>query len=456
MMSAANILRFPAGFVWGVATSAYQIEGAWDAAGKGESIWDTFTRRPGTVRGAATGNAAADHYHRWPEDLGLLAALNMGAYRFSTAWTRILPAGTGSANRAGLDFYERLVDGLLARGIEPWLALNHYDLPQALQDRGGWASRDTVQAFAAYAGVVAARLGDRVTRWITHNEPMVMAVMGHFTGEHAPGLQDPAAAVAAGHHLLLAHGHAAEAIRAAAPRPVQVGITLNLSPVYPASDSQADREAAERFDLMSNRLMLDALLRGHYPEGLMPLLEPMFPGTVLPGDVERVAQLDFLGINYYTRAVIRHDPNTPIIEASPVLPGGSEYSQMWEIYPAGLHALLCRIWQEYQPTAELWVAENGVPVPDGLDFDGRVRDERRIRYLHDHIAQVHRAVAEGVPLRGYFVWSVMDNFEWALGYSMRFGLVYVDYDTQARTLKDSARWYAVVARDNGLDLSRRP
>lgn len=455
-MSTPDFLRFPEDFVWGVATSAYQIEGAWDAGGKGISIWDTFTRRPGAIRGAATGNVAVDHYHRWREDLGLLASVGVRAYRFSTAWTRVLPAGTGAVNPVGLDFYERLVDALLASGIEPWLALNHFDLPQTLQDQGGWPKRDTVGAFAEYAGVVAARLGDRVTRWITHNEPMVMAVMGYLTGEHAPGLQDPAAAVAAGHHLLVAHGQAVESIRAAAGRPVQVGITLNLSPVHPASDHQADREAAERYDLMSNRLMLDALLRGRYPPGVLELIEPLFPGAVRPGDVERIAQLDFLGVNYYTRAVIRHDPNTPIIEAGPVLPTDSEYSQMWEIYPAGLHELLSGIWRDYQPAAELWVTENGVPVPDGIDYDRRVRDERRIRYLHDHLAQVHRALDEGVPVRGYFVWSLMDNFEWALGYGMRFGLVHVDYDTQARTLKDSGRWYAHVIQENGLDLSRRP
>ena len=451
-MSDERFLRFPDGFCWGTATSAYQIEGAWNEDGRGLSVWDTFCRQPGKIWHDQSADVASDHYHRWAEDVRVMADLGLQAYRFSIAWPRILPQGSGAVNPAGLDFYDRLVEALLEKGIEPFVTLYHWDLPQALQDQGGWPKRDTAYHFAEYARVVAERLGDRVTYWITHNEPFVAAVAGHFTGEHAPGQHDPFAAFRAGHHLLLSHGLAVQAIRAAVRRPAKVGITLNLSPVHPASDSEGDRRAAQLFDGVLNRTFLDPLFRGTYPGDVKKRLGPVFP-RVKPADLECIAApLDFLGVNYYSRGVVRQDRQVPLLQASQVQPEGSEYSQMWEIYPAGMHELLTRVWNDYRP-AEIWVTENGICVPDGVDLDGRVRDFRRIGYLRDHIAQVHRAIADGVPVRGYFVWSLLDNFEWAYGYRMRFGLVYVDFDSLSRTVKDSGRWYARVIQENGLSPS---
>jgi beta-glucosidase len=449
-MSDRRFLRFPDGFIWGTATSAYQIEGAWNEDGKGPSIWDTFCHEhPEKIYHGHNGDVAADHYHRWEEDVQIMAELGLKAYRFSISWPRVLPEGTGRVNPAGLAFYDRLVDALLARGIEPVVTLYHWDLPQPLQDRGGWPHRDIVQYFAEYASVVAKRLGDRVNWWITHNEPFVMALLGYFFGDFAPGIQDFPAALQAVHHLLLSHGHAVEAIRAAAGRPVRVGITLNLSPVHPATDSEADRLAAQRMDGILNRMFLDPIFFGRYPEDMQALLGSLIP-EVSPEDARYLTTpMDFLGVNYYSRAVARHDPSFPIVELAQVQPEGSEYSQMWEIYPPGMYELLMRVWKDYRPPVIL-VTENGIPVPDGVDLDGRVRDERRIRYLRDHIAQVHRALTDGAPVQGYFVWSLLDNFEWAHGYRMRFGLVYVDYDTQKRYIKDSGRWYAGVIRENGV------
>lgn len=449
MMSNDGFLSFPQGFLWGVSTSAYQIEGAVDEDSRGPSIWDTFCHQPGKVRNGENGDVAADHYHRWQEDVRIMADLGLKAYRFSIAWPRILPEGRGAINPKGLEFYERLVDALLANGIEPFPTLYHWDLPQALQDRGGWPERDTAYYFADYAQVVADALGDRVTYWITHNEPFVAAVVGHFTGEHAPGMQDPVAAFQAGHHLLLSHGLAVQVLRERAHNRPRVGIALNLSPVYPASESEADREAATRFDGVLNRMFLDPLFRRQYPQDILEWLGDLFPKPE-PGDLDCIgAPLDFLGVNYYSRTVVRHDPNFPLIQAVQIQPEGMEYSQMWEIYPQGMYDLLMRVWREYRP-AYIIVTENGIPVADAPDLDGRIRDERRIRYLRDHLVEVHHALTDGVPLRGYFVWSLLDNFEWAHGYSMRFGLVYVDYVTQQRTVKDSGRWYAQVVAENGV------
>lgn len=446
--SSNDLLTFPQEFVWGAATAAYQIEGAWNEDGRGASIWDTFCHRPGTIANAETGDVAADHYRRWAVDVDLMAGLGLEAYRFSVSWPRVLPEGRGRVNAAGLDFYSRLVDALLTRGIEPYITLYHWDLPQALQDRGGWTQPDTVHYFADYAYLLGSRLGDRATHWITHNEPFVAAFAGNYTGEHAPGVQDPIAAFQVVHHLLLSHGYAVEALRDAAPR-AQVGIALNLSPVHPASDSEKDLETAARMDGVTNRLFLDPVLLGRYPEDIVALAGPLFP-QVQPGDLKRIAApLDFLGVNYYSRTVVRHDPSVPILEAAWVRPEGSEYSEMWEIYAPGLYELLARLKADYAP-ANLYVTENGIPVPDVPDGAGRVHDPRRIGYLRDHLEQVHRAIGAGVPVRGYFVWSLTDNFEWAHGYKMRFGLTYVDFDTQERTVKDSGRWYAQVIRQHGV------
>ncbi|MCX7682190.1 MAG: GH1 family beta-glucosidase [Anaerolineae bacterium] len=448
-MFSGDLLHFPQGFIWGAATSAYQIEGAWDEDGKGPSIWDAFCRLPGRIRDGSSGEIAADHYHRWEEDIAIMAELGLQAYRFSISWPRVMPTGKQKINPAGLDFYERLVDRLLSHNIEPYITLYHWDLPLALQEQGGWPNRDTAFYFADYAAAVAARLGDRVTCWITHNEPFVVAVVGYITGELAPGIQDPVAGFRAIHHLLLSHGLAVEALRASAARQLKVGIALNLNPVHPATERETDQLAATRFDGVLNRMFLDPLFFARYPEDIEELLGPVFP-RIQEGDLTRISvPIDFLGVNYYTRSVVRYDESFPIIQARQIQPEGSEYSQMWEIYPPGLYELLLRLWADYKPT-NIFITENGVPVPDGLDADGRVRDERRIRYLSRHLAQAHRAIAAGVPLRGYFVWSLLDNFEWALGYTMRFGLVYVDYQTQKRIIKESGWWYAQVIQENAV------
>jgi len=449
-------IPFPDDFTWGVAASAYQIEGGWDEDGKGVSIWDTFCHTPGNIINGETGDIAIDHYHRYKEDIALMAKLGIPAYRFSIAWTRVLPDGTGEVNQKGLDFYDRLVDALLKQGIEPYANLFHYDLPQVLQDRGGWPVRQTAFAFAEYACIVTKRISDRVKTIITHNEPWVTAAVGYFAGEHAPGVKDPIATFKAIHHLLLSHGLAAEAIRAAAKQPVKVGILLNLNPVHPASEAKKDRVAARRMDTILNRAILDPILKGSTPMQEFAIGKLLASTLIKPGDLEKIRTCDLLGVNYYTRTMVKHDPKIQVVAAGQVHPEGNEYSGMWEIYPKGLYEVLERIWEDYlkdNPTAPLlMVTENGVPVPDGVDFDGRVRDERRIRYLRNHLEQVQRAIQDGIPVKGYFHWSFMDNFEWALGYGQRFGLVYVDYKTQERTIKDSGYWFSKVIEENGVEL----
>jgi beta-glucosidase len=455
LMPEDHILKFPEGFVWGTATSAFQIEGACAEGGRGPSIWDSFCQQPGKIQNGDTASTAADHYHRWEEDVQVMQTLGLNAYRFSIAWPRILPEGKGRVNPQGLDFYDRLVDSLLEHGIQPFITLYHWDLPQTLQEEGGWVNRAIPQYFADYALVAAARLGDRVETWTTLNEPAVSAFSGYFLGSHAPGVQDPFQALQAGHHLLLAHGLAAQALRSVLPAEAQVGITLSLSPVYPASNSDADQAAARRADAILNRLFLDPVLRGCYPQELLELFDPLF-SSVDPADLKVIsASLDYLGVNYYSRTVVQHGFDIPLVEVTQVFPEGNEYSQMWEIYPQGLFELLSQVWDEYRP-AQIFITENGIPVADGLDLDGRVRDHRRVRYLHQHLVQVHRAIEAGIPVRGYFVWSLMDNFEWAYGYTMRFGLVYVDFATQIRILKDSGRWYSQVTRRNGLQAELDP
>ena len=445
-----TFLHFPKNFVWGAITSAYQIEGAWDEDGKGPSIWDTFVHQPGRIERGETADVGVDHYHRYPEDIATMQEIGLNAYCFSFAWPRILPEGTGKVNPAGLDFYDRLVDGLLEKNITPYAMLYHWDLPQALQDQGGWAERTTAEAFGEYGRVVARHFADRIPFWVTHNEPMVSALAGHFLGEHAPGIQDPFIALQALHHILLSHGLAVQAMRAELPAAAQIGVILNITPTYPATDIEPDRQAARRYDGIANRLFLDPILRGEYPQDMVELFGPMFP-HIPAGDLQIIsAPLDFVGLNYYMRAVMKDDPEVMLLQASQVYPPGSEYSQMWEIYPPGMYDMLTRIQADYHPR-QVYVTENGVCVPDGVDFDGRVRDERRIRYLRLHLAQVQRAIEAGVPLKGYFHWTLMDNFEWVFGYRMRFGLVYVDLATQKRTIKDSGRWYAQVIRANGLD-----
>ena len=447
---------FPENFLWGAATAAYQIEGAWAEDGKGESIWDRFAHTPGKIENNDTGDVACDHYHHWSEDVALMQSLGLRGYRFSIAWPRILPTGRGQVNPAGLDFYSRLVDGLLEKGIIPFVTFYHWDLPQALQDQGGWPARDTAAAYLEYVDIVTRHLGDRVKQWITHNEPWVVAFLGHQIGQHAPGWQDWPAALRAAHHLLLSHGWATPVIRANSPR-AEVGITLNLSPVIPASPSAADFQAARHFDGYLNRWFLDPLYGRRYPadivadyaaRGYLPADGMAF---VQPGDLESIAvQTDFLGINYYNRAVIRDEAAADNLPRTVFLAPESEWTDMgWEVYPNGLFDILSRVHFEYQPP-RIYITENGASYGDGPDAAGRINDERRLSYLRDHFTAAHRALQNGVPLAGYFVWSLMDNFEWARGYAQRFGLVWVDYETQQRLPKDSALWYKTMIAQNGF------
>ncbi len=440
--------RFPDGFLWGAATAAYQIEGAWDEDGKGRSIWDTFSHTPGKVADGNTGDVACDHYHRWREDVALMRELGLRAYRFSVSWPRVLPEGTGRVHRAGLDFYSRLVDALLEAGIAPALTLYHWDLPQALQDRGGWGVRETAEAFAAYADVVSEALADRVALWITHNEPSVVAMEGHVGGEHAPGLTDPTLGVQVAHHLLLSHGLAVPALRANGAR--DVGITLTIWPVAPASDAREDLAAAERAWLQEARWYLDPLYRATYPQELLATYERHgLAPRVEEGDLATIAApIDFLGLNYYSRNVVRADPTEEPLRFSGVREEGEYTETDWLVYPDGLFDLLTRVQREYAPPV-VYVTENGAAFTDMVDPDGAVHDERRVVYLREHFRAAARAIEVGVPLHGYFVWSLMDNFEWAEGYSKRFGIVRVDYDTQRRTIKDSGRFYRDVIAANG-------
>jgi beta-glucosidase len=444
-----DFFSFPDGFLWGTASSAYQVEGAWNEDGKGPSVWDTFTHQPGKIFHNQTGDFAVDHYHRWKEDVSLMKYLGLKAYRFSISWSRILPEGKGAINQPGLDFYDRLVDELLANEIQPLPTLFHYDLPQSLEDEGGFTARQTAFHFADYARIVASRLGDRISTWLTINEPLVYAINGHLIGEHAPGATDIESAISVVHYQLLAHGLATQAIRSTAQRSATIGIALNLNPAYPASLSEEDQQAAVRFETIQNRSTLDPLFRGSYPQELLDLISLLLP-PIKQDDFKIISTpIDFVGVNYYSRAVIRHDPNVPFVEFIDVRPTGNPYSMMWEIYPPGLSDLLRKINREYHPP-KIMITENGIPVADDVDLDCRIRDVRRIQYLQDHLIEVHQVIQEGVPVNGYLVWSLMDNFEWAFGYRMRFGLIYVDFDNLKRTIKDSGEWYRRVISKNGF------
>jgi beta-glucosidase len=437
---------FPHGFVWGAATAAYQIEGAASEDGRGESIWDRFCVTEGKVRNGDSGAIACDFYHRYRDDVALLDDLGIGGFRFSIAWPRVLPTGRGKPNAAGLDFYDRLVDELLAHGIRPFATLYHWDLPQALEDEGGWPSRSTVDAFCEYAELVAGRLGDRVTDWITHNEPHVAAWSGYGNGAHAPGRESPADALAAAHHLLLSHGLAAEVLRRDVPG-ARVGISPDLWPMEAASDSPEDLAAAREADGDQNRWFLDPLFRGEYPADMLELFAPHVP-EIADGDLETIAApLDFLGVNYYHRDVYERtgDGGRRVLHQP-----GSVYTEMgWEVTPHALHKLLLRLRDDYAPPA-IYITENGAAFGDVRGHDGRVYDPERKAYLAEHIREIGRAAADGVPVAGYFVWSLMDNFEWAHGYCKRFGLVYVDFPTLERVPKASFYWYRdFIASVNG-------
>jgi beta-glucosidase len=434
---------FPPQFVWGVATAAYQIEGGVHEDGRGVSIWDTFSHTPGNVLNGDSGDEACDHYHRWRDDLALLRDLGVSAYRFSVAWPRILPNGSGEPNVAGLDWYERLVDALLDSGIQPWVTLYHWDLPQALEDAGGWPERVTADAFAHYAEVVGRRLGDRVHTWITLNEPWCSAFLGYQTGEHAPGRRDLSLALRAAHVLLLGHGRAVAVLRSVSPA-ARVGIVLNLTHVEPAADDLDDAAAARRIDGYHNRWFLDPLYGRGYPADMLEHFGQHVAPTGSADLAEIAAPTDFLGINYYQPIVVCADPTDVFLGARSARPPGEPVTQMgWVVRPSALVQLLGRVQREY-PVRSLAITENGAAYLDAPPLDGRVRDPERTRYLAEHIAAVGQAIADGVPLVGYFAWSLLDNFEWAHGFSKRFGVVYVDYATQRRVLKDSGRWYRAM------------
>jgi beta-glucosidase len=457
------VITFPDGFAWGTATASYQIEGAVAQDGRQPSIWDTFSHQPGAVLNGDTGDVACDHYHRYARDAEILGWLGPRFYRFSLAWPRLQPAGRGKLHRPGADFYHRLLDELERAGVAPWITIYHWDLPQVLEDAGGWPARDTALRFADFAAAVHEEFGDRVEHWTTLNEPFCAAYYGYARGNHAPGRTEPAAALAAGHHLMLGHGLAIERMRAARPDS-KLGITLNLTPTRPASQDPADVEAAGRLADRKNRFFLDPIFAGHYPERLLAEVAGLgFADCVRDGDLAVIgAPLDLLGVNYYSRSYVRARTPAEVRDAAgqpsewvacdtatPVSRDLPRTQMGWAIDPDGLHDLLTWVSREYT-LPPLYVTENGMASDDTVAADGTVPDQDRIAYLDSHLRAAHLAIADGVDLRGYFVWSLLDNFEWAFGLERRFGLVHVDYETLRRTPKASAHWYRQVIRDNGL------
>ncbi|MFN8450980.1 MAG: GH1 family beta-glucosidase [Anaerolineae bacterium] len=444
-------LKFPQDFTWGTATASYQIEGAANEDGRGASIWDTFSHTPGKVHNGDTGDVADDHYHRWKTDIELMKRLNISAYRLSIAWPRIFPQGRGIVNEAGIEFYDRLIDGLLEAGITPYVTLYHWDLPQALQDEGGWMRRGIVDDYVNYVDTVSSVLGDRVKHWITFNEPWVFTWVGYVMGAHAPGLTSatPDPAFTTTHHCYLAHGLSVPVIRRNSSG-AKVGITLNLSPADPATSKPADLEATALYDGWFNRWYLDPLYRGRYPQDIMEHYAPFMP-DIQPGDMETIAApIDFLGINYYSRAVIKAgtEPEKPFDHVRPE----GEYTAMnWEVYPKALYSVLRRIHADYNP-GSIYITENGAAYDDVLTPGGEIHDERRTAYYQSHLKAMYDAIEDGVPVDGYFAWSLLDNFEWGEGYAKRFGLYYVDYNTLERYLKDTGKYYAQVAATGTLSV----
>lgn len=443
---------YPDGFLWGSATASFQIEGALREDGRGVSIWDTFVATPGTIVDGDTADTADDHYHRYATDVALMKRLGLSGYRFSVAWSRLQPQGTGPLNPAGVSFYDRLLDELAEADITPFVTLYHWDLPQPLEDAGGWPSRDTAYRFADYACAAHAAFTDRVSDWTTLNEPWCSAFLGYASGHHAPGRTEPAASIRAAHHLLLGHGLAVEAMRSAKPD-LRYGISVNLYPTDPATSAAADRDAARRIDGLCNRIFLDPLLRGSYPADVMQDLGPLVQEDLIQaGDNTAIAApLDFLGVNYYSRHIVAARTLDEAPASNPAWVGAADVKAVlrglpvtamgWEIDAQGLYDTLQRLTTDYA-APPLYVTENGAAFDDVVDADGVVHDPQRIDYLQEHFAAAARAIADGVDLRGYFVWSLIDNFEWAWGYSRRFGLIHVDYTSQVRTVKDSGHWYA--------------
>jgi beta-glucosidase len=435
-------MTFPRDFAWGAATAAFQIEGATTADGRGESIWDRFAGTPGKVHNGDTGEPACEHYYRWREDLDLIASLGLSAYRFSISWPRIQPDGRGPANRKGLDFYRNLLEGLRERGISPLVTLYHWDLPQALEEEGGWASRDTVDRFTEYAGLVFDGLGDLVEDWTTHNEPWVTAFLGYAFGTKAPGATDWPRALRASHHVLLSHGAVVRAFRAG-DRAGRIGITLNLTVARPGRDRDRDRAAAQRLDGHFNRWFLEPILRGAYPADMLELYEQRFGAldAIREGDLETIAQpLDFLGVNFYRPNVVLAQQDGSVLGIRDVPLDGDTTAMGWPVVPEALTELLVGLKEEYGDLP-LLITENGAAFEDRLNGAEIVEDPRRVAYIESHLAAVEKAIAAGVDVRGYYVWSLLDNFEWEHGYSQRFGIVYVDFETQRRIPKRSALWY---------------
>jgi beta-glucosidase len=446
---------FPRDFLWGVATSAYQIEGAADEGGRGPSIWDTFSHTPGKTRNGDTGDLADDHYHRFREDIDLMAAIGVNAYRFSISWSRLIPEGTGAVNPEGVAFYRSVCSALIERGITPVATLYHWDLPQTLQDRGGWANPESVSWFADYAAVAKDALGDLVTMWVTLNEPWCTAFLGHGSGDHAPGMTDPGTSFVVAHHLMLAHHAAIASMRLTAPRPEdRLGIVLNLIPAWPDNGSAEVKEAAAGIDAVQNRLFAAAVLDGKYPAIVRRIHETLGVEDRIDLDALAAAAepIDFLGINYYNINHIELDagaepmgewPGVP--NARLATPPGHLTDMGWGVEPFGLTWMLNRV-TEWAPGLPLIIMENGAAYPDEVESDGRVIDPLRQQYIESHIAAMHEAMGDGANVKGYFVWSLLDNFEWARGYAMRFGIVHVDYATFERTIKESGRWYQEFLR----------
>jgi beta-glucosidase len=445
-----SVSQFPPEFLWGVATASYQIEGAVDEDGRGKSIWDTFAHTPGKTLNGESGDLAVDHYHRYADDVALMSDLGLNAYRFSIAWSRILPEGTGRVNQAGVDFYRRLCKELAGAGISPVATLYHWDLPQALQDQGGWLNPDSVSWFADYAAVAKSALGDMITSWATLNEPWCTAFLGHSSGEHAPGLNDTPGSLVVAHHLMLAHHAAIETMRRTATRDEdRLGIVLNLIPAWPQSDTVQDRDAARSVDAISNRIFTEAVFHGSYPEDVLDLFDRYEVADRIDlGALKRGVQpIDFLGVNYYNINHVAHHPGADSMPAWPgswnariATPPGRLTEMNWAVEPEGLTWMLERIAGEY-PGVPMFVCENGAAYPDEVGPEGVVDDVERMAYLKGHIDAVRVAIDNGADVRGYFVWSLLDNFEWARGYSKRFGIVRVDYETMARTVKTSGLWY---------------
>jgi beta-glucosidase len=446
------IRQFPDGFVWGASTAAYQVEGAWNEDGKGESVWDHFAHTPGRIANGDTGDVACDHYHHMPQDVALMKSLGLKGYRFSVAWSRVIPTGTGPVNAKGLDFYDRLVDELGKAGIIANVTLNHWDLPQALQERGGWPNRDCADWFADYARVVFDRLGDRVAMWATHNEPVVASLVGYGSGVFAPGLCDQSLGYQAAHHLNLAHGKAVQVFRQGGYKG-KIGIVLDLHNLVPGSDSEADCLAWQRSLESAQGIFFEPIFQGHYPAYLMEWLGPIAP-QVQDGDLATIHQpLDFLGMNYYFTSAVSYSVGGGLLKAEQrqkTLPSMGYTDVGWGFYPSGIRNVLLRV-KDVVGQLPIYITENGCAVPDVPDLDDYVEDRERVNYLRQHLIELHKAIQEGVNVKGYFIWSLMDNFEWASGMGPRFGIVRTNYDTLERTPKLSARWYAEVIKQNGVD-----